>query len=93
MVLSRSVAGGADWLQAETPLIKSEGLKCVRASRRKFPSTAIVPDMKITDAGRPETECAAKAGANIIRVLGPASDSTIIECIEACSTLRCPDHS
>ncbi len=82
-VASEAVAGGADWIEAGTPLIKSEGLECVRALRRKFPSATIVADMKIMDAGRLETECAAKAGANIIHVLGPASDSTIIECIEA----------
>ena len=82
-VATEAVAGGADWLEAGTPLIKSEGLECVRALRRKFPSITIVADMKIMDAGRLETECAAKAGANIIHVLGPASDSTIIECIEA----------
>ncbi|MDD5326187.1 MAG: orotidine 5'-phosphate decarboxylase [Phycisphaerae bacterium] len=78
-----AIQGGADWLEAGTPLIKSEGLDAVRELRRRFPSATIVADMKIMDAGRLETECAAKAGANIIHVLGPASDATIIECIEA----------
>jgi len=78
-----SVAGGADWLEAGTPLIKSEGLDAVRALRREFPSATIVADMKVMDAGRVETECAAKAGANVVHVLGAASDSTIQECIEA----------
>jgi len=75
--------GGADWLEAGTPLIKSEGLEAVRALRREFPSAIIVADMKIMDAGRVETECAAKAGANVVHVLGGASDATIEECIEA----------
>ncbi len=78
-----AMAGGADWLEAGTPLIKSEGLDAVRALRREFPTATIVADMKIMDAGRLETECAAKAGANIIHVLGPASEATINECIEA----------
>jgi len=78
-----SAAGGADWLEAGTPLIKSEGLDAVRALRREFPSATIVADMKVMDAGRVETECAAKAGANVVHVLGAASDSTIQECIEA----------
>jgi 3-hexulose-6-phosphate synthase/6-phospho-3-hexuloisomerase len=39
--------------------------------------------MKIMDAGRTEVEIAAKAGANIVCVLGAASDSTIKECVEA----------
>ncbi len=82
-VAQEAVAGGIDWLEAGTPLIKSEGLDAVRTLRREFPSTTIVADMKIIDAGRLETECAAKAGANVIHVLGSASDSTIKECVEA----------
>jgi len=82
-VAKEAMAGGVDWLEAGTPLIKSEGLDAVRALRRQFPSATIVADMKIIDAGRLETECATKAGANIVHVLGPASDATITECIEA----------
>ena len=77
------LAGGVDWLEAGTPLIKSEGLDAVRTLRREFPTATIVADMKIIDAGRLETECAVKAGANVVNVLGPASDTTIAECIEA----------
>ena len=48
----------------------------VRALRREFPSVTIVADMKIMDAGRVETECAAKAGADVVHVLAGASDAT-----------------
>ena len=75
--------GGADWLEAGTPLIKSEGLEAVRELRRLFPDKTIVADMKIMDAGRIEVEAAAKAGANVVDVLGAASDATIRECIQA----------
>src|SRR3989338_6446109 len=78
-----AVRGGADWLEAGTPLIKSEGLNAVRKLRERFPNKTIVADMKIMDAGRAEVEIAAKAGANIVCVLGAASDSTIKECVEA----------
>jgi len=78
-----AVPGGVDWLEAGTPLIKSEGLDAVRELRRLFPHKIIVADMKIMDAGRVEVEAAAKAGANVIDVLGAASDATIRECIEA----------
>jgi 3-hexulose-6-phosphate synthase/6-phospho-3-hexuloisomerase len=80
---AEAVAGGADWIEAGTPLIKSEGLDAVRALRRKFPDRTIVADMKIMDAGRIELEAAAKAGADIVDVLGAAADSTIAECVEA----------
>jgi 3-hexulose-6-phosphate synthase/6-phospho-3-hexuloisomerase len=78
-----AVAGGADWLEAGTPLIKSEGLDAVRALRKQFPNHVIIADLKTMDAGRVEMEAAAKAGANIVGVLGVASDATIQECIEA----------
>jgi len=75
--------GGVDWLEAGTPLIKSEGLDAVRALRKKFPGVTIVADMKTMDVGRVETEAAAKAGADIVCVLGISSDSTVRECVEA----------
>ncbi|MFH1853763.1 MAG: 3-hexulose-6-phosphate synthase [Candidatus Omnitrophota bacterium] len=80
---SEAVAGGVDWLEAGTPLIKSEGLDSVRELRKMFPGKTIVADMKIMDAGRIEVEIAAKAGAGVVCVLGAASDSTIKECVKA----------
>ncbi|OEU52890.1 MAG: bifunctional hexulose-6-phosphate synthase/ribonuclease regulator [Desulfobacterales bacterium C00003060] len=77
------VAGGVDWLEVGTPLIKSEGIQAVRELRGLFPHMTIIADMKIMDAGRIEVETAAKAGANLIDVLGAASDATIRECILA----------
>ena len=82
-VAKEAVKGGVDWLEAGTLLIKSEGLDAVRELRKNFPKATIVADMKIMDVGRIETEAAAKAGANIVCVLGVSSDSTIRECIEA----------
>ncbi|MBE0429943.1 MAG: orotidine 5'-phosphate decarboxylase [Thermoleophilia bacterium] len=81
-VAEESVRGGADWLEAGTPLIKSEGLEAVRALRSRWPDHVIVADLKTMDAGRFEMESAAKAGARVAGVLGAASDSTIRECIE-----------
>lgn len=77
------IAGGVDWLEAGTPLIKSEGLEAVRELKRSFPSVPVVADMKIMDAGRVEVESAAKAGASVVDVLGAAGDATIRECIQA----------
>jgi 3-hexulose-6-phosphate synthase/6-phospho-3-hexuloisomerase len=82
-VAEEAVAGGADWLEAGTPLIKSEGLEAIRQIKSRWPDRVIVADMKTMDAGRAEVECAAKAGARVVGVLGAASDATIKECIEA----------
>ncbi|HUV40108.1 MAG TPA: orotidine 5'-phosphate decarboxylase / HUMPS family protein [Planctomycetota bacterium] len=78
-----AVKGGAEILEAGTPLIKAEGLNAVRELRAKFPDLRIVADMKTMDAGRAEMEMAAKAGADLAVVLGAAADSTIRECIKA----------
>ena len=82
-VAEESVKGGADWLEAGTPLIKSEGLEAVTKLKAKFPDKLIVADMKVMDAGRIEVESAAKAGADLIECLGVAPDATIRECIKA----------
>ena len=55
----------------------------MRALRERFPDRVIVADMKTMDAGRAEVEAAAKAGADVIDVLGAASDATVRECVEA----------
>ena len=82
-VAEEAVGGGADWLEAGTPLIKSEGLEAVRQIKSRWPDKVVVADMKTMDAGRAEVECAAKAGARVVGILGTASDATIKECVEA----------
>jgi len=82
-VAAAAVVGGADYLEAGTPLIKSEGLDAVRKLRETFPDKTIVADLKTMDAGRIEAEAAAKAGANVMTVCAAASESTIRECVEA----------
>ena len=88
-VAREAVAGGADWVEAGTPLIKAEGLGAVRALKAEFPEHTIVADMKTMDAGRTEVEYAAKAGAGVVGALGAASDSTIKECAEAARNYGC----
>lgn len=82
-VARAAVAGGADYLEAGTPLIKSEGLEAVRQLRAAFPGATIVADTKTMDAGRVEAEAAAKAGATVMTVCGAASAGTIREAVEA----------
>ncbi|MCI4366374.1 MAG: orotidine 5'-phosphate decarboxylase [Thermoplasmata archaeon] len=76
-----AVEGGADWVEAGTPLIKSEGLDAVRALKQAFPGHRIVADMKIMDTGAFEVEIAAKAGADLVTVLGTADDDTIADAV------------
>src|SRR5688572_31072163 len=78
-----AVKGGVQWIEAGTPLIKSEGLEAIRALRREFPKAYLIADTKTLDAGRTEFEAAAKAGANCATVCVSGSDATILECVEA----------
>ena len=71
------MAGGADWLEVGTPLIKAAGLDAVRALKERFPDRVIVANLKIMDAGRVEVEYAAKVGAGVVSVLAAADDATI----------------
>ncbi len=45
LVAEKAVPAGVDWLEAGTPLIKSEGLDAVRDLKRRFPALTIVADM------------------------------------------------
>jgi len=84
MKISRqAVDGGVEWIEAGTPLIKAAGLEVVERLRSAFPNKTIVADMKTMDAGALEVELAAKAGADVVCVLGASADATISEAVKA----------
>jgi 3-hexulose-6-phosphate synthase/6-phospho-3-hexuloisomerase len=82
-IAKESVKGGADWLEAGTPLVKSEGMDIIRKLRDAFPDKTIVADMKTIDTGAFETEMAAKAGADVVVILAAADNSTIQDAIKS----------
>ncbi|WP_094227234.1 3-hexulose-6-phosphate synthase [Methanolobus psychrotolerans] len=82
-IAKEALDGGVDWLEAGTPLIKSEGMDAIRKLRENFPDKIIIADMKIADTGAMEVEMGAKAGADIVVVLASADDSTILESVRA----------
>ncbi len=82
-IAHEAVLGGADWIEAGTPLIKSEGMNAIRALRSRFPDSVIVADMKVADTGALEVEMAAKAGADIVCILADADDSVIEEAVRS----------
>ncbi len=88
-VAREAVEGGADIVEAGTPLVKSEGLDAVRRLRAEFPKLPVVADLKTMDAGRMEVEAAAKAGATYATVMAAASEATIRECVEAGRNYGC----
>ena len=74
-IAKEAIAGGADWIEAGTPLIKSAGMDIIRKLRETFPDKIILADMKTMDVGAAEVEMAAKSGANIVTILAAADDS------------------
>jgi len=101
-IAHEAVKGGADWLEAGTPLIKSEGMDIVRKLREQFPAKTIVADMKTMDTGALETEMAAKAGADVICLLAASDNGTIADAVKSArkygvkimvDLMGIPDHS
>ena len=82
-IAREAIAGGADYLEAGTPLIKSEGMSAVRTLKEEFKDHVIVADMKTMDTGAIEVEMAVKSGAGIVSILGASHDSTVEESVRS----------
>ena len=83
-IAREAIAGGADYIEAGTPLIKSEGMNAIRVLKSEFGDNhVIVADMKTMDTGAMEIEMAAKAGAGIVTILGASHDSTIQDALRS----------
>jgi len=76
-----------DFIEAGTPLIKSEGIRAVEALKKHFPNKQIFADLKIMDVGLLEAKMAFDAGADMVSVCAQASTETVREAIE--ETRRC----
>lgn len=82
-IAKEAIAGGADWIEAGTPLIKSEGMDAVREMKKALPGVKIVADMKTVDTGAMEVEMAAKAGADVVALLAASDNSTVEDALRA----------
>ncbi len=82
-IAKEAIEGGADWIEIGTPLVKSEGMDAIRTMRKAFPDRTILADMKTVDTGAMEVEMAAKAGADVVIVLGSADDSTVLDALRS----------
>jgi len=82
-IAEASYKGGAEIVEAGTPLIKSEGLKAVKELRRVCPNASVLADLKTFDTGWLETELAVEQGADIVSVMGATDDYTIKDAVGA----------
>jgi 3-hexulose-6-phosphate synthase / 6-phospho-3-hexuloisomerase len=84
-IARQAADAGIGWLEAGTPLIKSEGMRAVQALSRGFPRNTVVADMKTLDAGTIESEMAFRAGADVVSISGLAHDSTVRDSVRTAS--------
>lgn len=82
-IAEKAYKGGADIIEAGTPLIKSEGLNAVRQLKKVCPNAEVLADLKTFDTGWLETELAVEAGADIVTVMGATDDYTIKDAVGA----------
>jgi len=78
-----AVRAGVDWIEAGTPLILGEGIHAIRALKTRFPDKKLVADLKTMDGGYLEAEMMAKAGADLVVVMGIAHPATIRAVVRA----------
>src|SRR5204862_6551770 len=83
LAAKEAVEGGADWLEAGTPLIKSAGMEVVRELKKAFPGKTSVADLKAMDTRAVEPAIAAKAGAAVITVVGVTGGGPILAAVQA----------
>jgi len=88
-IAQEAAEGGADWIEAGTPLIKSEGMEAIRMLKKTLPGKRIVADMKTLDVGAFEVEMAAKAGATVAIIMGISDDDTVRESVRAGKKYGC----
>lgn len=81
--------GGADFVEAGTPLIKSHGVKVIHKLKKRIPDATIVADMKTIDAADVEVSIAAENGADIVTVLALSSPETLSLAIDTAHDLGC----
>ncbi len=82
--IALEVSDVVDYIEAGTPLIKSNGIKCVERLSDET-GKPIIADMKIMDTGALEAEIAFNSGAYGVTVLAAAHPKTIRDVVETAS--------
>ncbi|MDP7975664.1 MAG: orotidine 5'-phosphate decarboxylase / HUMPS family protein [Thermoprotei archaeon] len=81
-IASQASEAGAQWLEAGSPLIMSEGVGVVRRLKTSFPDKVVVADLKLLEQGYVLAEMASANGADVITVSALSSRRNVSEAIE-----------
>lgn len=74
--------GGADIIEAGTPLIKYNGVLSLRLLKNVVEDKIVLADLKTLDAGKVEAEMAFSTGADIISISALADEKTLLDALE-----------
>ena len=77
----KAIIGGADIIEAGTPLIKIGGVNIVYLLRKKYPSTPIYADLKVIDFPELEIIDYFSAGASIVSLMAFTNNQNIIKAL------------
>lgn len=80
--IAEQVYGIVDIYEVGTPVIMNEGMRPVKALKKKYPDMCVFADTKIMDGGALECESVCKAGADIVTVLALSDNATVLEVVK-----------
>ncbi len=80
--IAEEIAELVDVLEVGTVLLWREGIESIREMRRHFPDARLLADSKIADAGGTAARLLLDAGADVITVLGSATEDTVRAVVE-----------
>jgi 3-hexulose-6-phosphate synthase len=82
-VADAAVRAGVDWLEAGTPLITFNGVKCIGALASRFPEMPVLADFKMMDGVRKYVLATAEQGGRIATICAVSSDASIRTAVQA----------
>lgn len=81
---------GVDLLEVGDLLVKQAGLVAITAVKKAAPTVTVVAEMMSADWGRDQVELAARAGADVVLLIGLASTTSIAAAVGAGRRLGVP---
>ncbi len=89
-VAEAAAAAGARFIEVGDPLIKTAGVEAIERIKQRVPDVAVVAEMMSADWGRDQIVLAAESGADVVLLIGPASEASVTAAVDAGRRLGVP---
>jgi 3-keto-L-gulonate-6-phosphate decarboxylase len=89
-VAEAAAAAGARFIEVGDPLIKTAGVEAIERIKERVPDAAVVAEMMSSDWGRDQIVLAAQSGADVVLLIGPASEASVSAAVDAGRRLGVP---